>query len=84
MLKFILIGLAAIVVLYLIVAAFQPADFRVSRSATITAPPETIFGQINNLHHWNQWSPFAKLDPNMKNTFSGPPEGVGARPSVGR
>ena len=40
MLKFILIGLAAIVVIFLIVAAFQPADFRVIRSATITAPPE--------------------------------------------
>ena len=78
MLKFILIGLAAVIVIFLIVAAFQPADFRVTRSATIAAPPEAIFAQINNLHQWNQWSPFAKLDPNMKNTFSGPPEGVGA------
>lgn len=78
MLKFILIGLAAIIVVFLIVAAFQPADFRVTRSATIAGPPEAIFAQINNLHRWNEWSPFAKLDPNMKNTFSGPPEGVGA------
>ena len=78
MLKKLLIGLAAIIVLFLIVAAMQPADFRITRSATIAAPPATVFGQINDFHKWNDWSPWAKLDPNAKNTFDGPPSGVGA------
>lgn len=78
MLKFILIGLAAILVIFLVVAAFQPADFRVSRTATIAAPAPVVFEQINNLQNWNAWSPWAKLDPNAKNTFEGPPSGVGA------
>jgi hypothetical protein len=38
MLKKILIALAAIVVIFLIVVALQPADFRVERTATIAAP----------------------------------------------
>jgi uncharacterized protein YndB with AHSA1/START domain len=78
MLKFILIGLAAVVIVFLIVAAFQPADFRITRSATIAAPPAAVFEQINDFHRWDAWSPWAKLDPNAKNSFDGPPAGVGA------
>ena len=73
-----LLGLAAIVVVFLIVAALQPADFRIARSATIAAPASAVFEQLNDFHKWNDWSPWAKLDPNAKNTFEGAPAGVGA------
>lgn len=79
MLKKILLGLVAIIVVFLIVAAMQPADFRISRTAVIAAPPAAVFGQINDFHKWNDWSPWAKLDPNAKNSFDGPASGVGAK-----
>jgi hypothetical protein len=78
MIKFILLALAAVTLVFLIIAVLQPDDFRVSRAATIAAPPAVIFDQINTLQNWNAWSPWAKLDPNAKNTFEGPPSGVGA------
>ncbi len=78
MIKYILIGLGAIVVVFLILAAMQPADFRISRSATIAAPPAIVFEQFNDLHKMNEWSSFAQMDPNAKFTFSGPPAGLGA------
>ena len=78
MLKLILICLAAVIAIFLVVAALQPADFRITRSATISAPPSAVFAQINDFQKWNAWSPWAKLDPNAKNTFTGPPAGVGA------
>lgn len=78
MFKKILLVLAAIIAGFCIVASFQPDDFRVSRSATIAAPPAEVFDKINNLQNWNAWSPWAKLDPNAKNTFEGPAAGVGA------
>jgi uncharacterized protein YndB with AHSA1/START domain len=78
MLKFILIGLGAVVVIFLVVAATRPTDFRVSRTATIAAPPVAVFEQVNNLRNWNAWSPWAKLDPTARNTFEGPAAGVGA------
>ena len=78
MFKYLLLGLAAIVVVFLIVAALQPADFRIARSATIAAPASAVFEQLNDFHKWNDWSPWAKLDPNAKNTFEGAPAGVGA------
>ncbi len=78
MLKFILIGLVAIILIFLVAAAMQPTDFRISRSATIAAPPSAVFEQVNDFRKWNDWSPWAKLDPNAKNTFDGPHAGVGA------
>ncbi len=78
MLKFILLGLTAIVVIVLVVVAMQPADFRISRTATIAAPPDAVFAQFNDFQKWNAWSPWAKMDPNAKNTFDGSPVGVGA------
>lgn len=63
---------------FCIVAALQPSSFRISRSATISAPAATLFEHVNNLHQWDAWSPWAKLDPNAKNSFEGPEAGVGA------
>ena len=77
--KKILLGFAAIIVVFLIVVALQPADFRITRSAVIAAPPAAVFEQINDYHQWNDWSPWAKLDPNAKNSFGGPASGVGAK-----
>lgn len=79
MLKKILLVLLAVIVIVLIVVALQPADFRVSRTAVIAAPPAAVFEQINDFHKWDAWSPWAKLDPNAKNGFEGPASGVGAK-----
>lgn len=79
--KKILIGLGVVVgliVVFLIVVALQPAEFEVVRSETMAAPPEEVFAQVNDLHKWEAWSPWAKLDPNAKNSFEGPEAGEGA------
>jgi hypothetical protein len=78
MLKKILIALVVIVIVFVIVVALQPTDFRITRSATIAASPEAVFAQVNDLHKWDAWSPWAKLDPAMKQTHEGAAAGVGA------
>ncbi|MBI4381117.1 MAG: SRPBCC family protein [candidate division NC10 bacterium] len=78
MLKKILIALAAIVVVFVVVVAMQPSEFRVVRTATISAPAPGVFAQVNDFHKWEAWSPWAKLDPAAKTTFEGPPAGTGA------
>lgn len=78
MIKKILLTLAAIIAIVLVVAAFQPSEFRVTRSATIAAPAAAIFPEINDFHRWTAWSPWEKLDPAMKRTFDGAATGVGA------
>lgn len=78
----ILVWIAAILaVLALAVIAYasrKPNTFTVSRSADIAAPADRIFAIINDFRRWPEWSPWQKLDPDMKQTQSGPPAGVGA------
>ena len=74
----VLIGVAAVIAIILVAAATRPADFRVERSATLAASPEALFEHVNDHHKFAVWNPFLKLDPNVKNTYSGPASGVGA------
>jgi len=78
MMTYIVIAIVAIVAVFLLIAAMQPADFRVERSATIAAPSGVVFPHVNELPRWEAWSPWAKMDPNAKMTYSGPASGVGA------
>ena len=78
MLRKVLIGLAVLVALFVIVVAIQPSEFQVDRTATIAAPQAEVFAQVNDLHKWDAWSPWAKLDPNAKIAFEGPEAGQGA------
>jgi uncharacterized protein YndB with AHSA1/START domain len=78
MAKKILIGVGAVLAIFLVVVAMQPSTFRIERSATMAAPAADVFAQVNDFHKWEAWSPWAKLDPAAKNTFDGPASGVGA------
>ncbi|MGQ0457523.1 MAG: SRPBCC family protein [Hyphomicrobium sp.] len=78
MIKSILIAIVAAIAGFAGYVALQPAVGTVSRSAVIAAPATKIFPLVNNLKTWNDWSPWAKLDPNAKSTFEGPDSGVGA------
>jgi uncharacterized protein YndB with AHSA1/START domain len=73
-----LIALAVIILIFVIVVAYRPAEFSYSRNTTISAPPSIVFPHVDDLHKWQAWSPWAKKDPAAKNTFEGPPAGVGA------
>ncbi len=59
-------------------AATLPDTFQVQRSISIKAPPEKIFPLVNNLKAMNEWNPFAKQDPTIRLTYSGPASGKGA------
>src|SRR5437763_5038258 len=74
----ILIVLAAIVVIFVAIVAIRPSEFRIERTAGISAPAADVFAQVNDFHNWDAWSPWAKIDPTMKQTYEGPPAGTGA------
>jgi len=78
MLKRLLFGLAALIAAFLVVVWLQPDDYRLTRSTTIMAPAAEIFARVNDLRQWDDWSPWAKLDPNMKQGYEGAPAGTGA------
>ena len=78
MIKIIALVIVVLVVAVLIYAATKPDTFRVQRATRINAPPEKIFALINDYHRWGSWSPYEKLDPDMKRTYSGAANGTGA------
>ena len=78
MLKTIAIVVVLLIAVVLVFAATMPDDFRVQRTTSIKAPPEKIFPLINDLHRWGSWSPWEKMDPDMKRTYSGAANGKGA------
>jgi hypothetical protein len=71
------IVIALIAVLVLVVAT-RSSHLHVERSATVEAAPDMVFPLINDFHAWSSWSPWEKLDPEMKREFSGASQGKGA------
>ena len=59
-------------------AATRPDSFRIERTATIKAPALKIFGFLNDFHEWTAWSPWEKLDPALRRTYTGAASGKGA------
>ena len=72
---YILLGL---VVLILILAALAPKTYDVSRSVDIAKPKKEVFAYLKSLKNQNEWSPWAKKDPDMVQTFTGTDGEVGA------
>ncbi|MBM3756562.1 MAG: SRPBCC family protein [Acidobacteria bacterium] len=78
MLKKLLVGLAAVIGVLLVAIVMQPDSYSVTRTGVVPAPPEVAFTHVNDFSKWDAWSPWAKLDPNMKTTMSPNPSGKGA------
>jgi hypothetical protein len=78
MFKKILLAIAAAVVVLIVVVAAQPSSYRVFRTTSIAVPPADVYALVDDFHNWETWSPWAKLDPDIKTTYAGPPAGTGA------
>src|SRR5262245_28077872 len=78
MLKKVLIGAAAAFAVLVVVIAAQPAEYRLSRSVVVAAAPAKVWGALNTMKRFNDWSPFIEMDPEAKTTYEGPAAGVGA------
>lgn len=76
MLKKILIALGVLALGLLGLILTRPDTYRVERSTTVKASPELAYAYLLDFHQFEQWSPWAHLDPAMKKNIVG--EGQGA------
>lgn len=76
-LKILLVVLVFVVGLLGFIAT-RPADFQVTRTRTVAAPPDVVYGYVNDLRKWREWSPWEKRDPDLKREYSGTAAGTGA------
>ena len=73
------ITILVLLVILLAGAVLLPANVHVERSITIERPPAVVYGLLNDLKHFQAWSPWNERDPNASYTHSGAERGVGAR-----
>ena len=78
MFKKIALAVAVLLAAVLAYAATKPDSFHVERTATVSATPEQLLPLLSDFHRWEAWSPWEKLDPQMKRTFEGSQSGQGA------
>lgn len=74
-LLYIIIG---VVILISVLALLAPKSYDVSRSIEISKPKAIVFDYVKYLKKQQEWSPWAKKDPNMEKKFTGVDGEVGA------
>jgi uncharacterized protein YndB with AHSA1/START domain len=71
--------LAALVVIFVGGGYLLPNEVSLQRQTVINAPPDKVFELVSGYKRFNEWSPWAGLDPKAVYTFEGPETGVGAK-----
>lgn len=77
MLKKILLVIAIIIAVPLIVALFVKRDYSIEKSITIQRPKEAVYDFIIHVKNQDLYSKWAKMDPQMKKSYSGEDGKVG-------
>ena len=77
--KRILIGIVALLVLFFVVGFLLPRDVYVERSVEIDASPQQVFAMVNDFQQFNRWQPWHQIDPETRYVFEGPDTGAGSR-----
>jgi len=80
-LKYLLYTLLVVFVIYLVTCFMGPKQMKMEKSMKINASPEAIYEEISDFGKWTAWSPWHKMDPNMKSTTIGNPGEVGHKQS---
>ncbi len=70
--------LLAVIALVVFLALIAPKTYDVSRSIEIESPKNEVFDYLKYLKNMDEWSPWAKKDPNMEKKFTGTDGEVGA------
>jgi hypothetical protein len=78
MIKKSLFGILIVLTLFLGFVSTRDGKFRYEKSGVIQASADKIFPYISNFKMGGLWSPYEKIDPNMKKTFKGPDAQVGS------
>lgn len=67
----------AIIAIIVILALIAPKTYHVSRSITVNKPIAEVFNYLKYIKNQDEWSPWKKKDPNMKQEQTGTDGEVG-------
>ena len=74
----VLYGVAASVVLVVLIGFALPREHRVEVTTEIDAHPATVFALVNDFRRFTLWAPWTDTDPNTRFIYSGNNRGTGA------
>lgn len=75
-----IVGLLIVVAVLLLAGFLLPRQVEVSRAVVIDAPSGAIWPLVSDLKRFNEWSPWAAIDPDGTTYhYEGPQDGVGQR-----
>lgn len=78
--KKLLLGLAILLLLISVIGLlFFSSHIEIRRSVVINAAPARVFGFVNDLRNYNEWSPWYEMDTTALYSYQGPFTGKGAR-----
>ncbi|HEX7674857.1 MAG TPA: SRPBCC family protein [Bdellovibrio sp.] len=77
MLKIIGIVIVILIIVFVIFVSTRPAHFQYERSGIINASVDKIFPYLSTFEGGHKWSPYERMDPNMKTKIIGPDGQVG-------
>lgn len=70
--------IGGLIALVLLLHLIGPKNYNVFRTVEISRPKQEVFTYLKSLKNMDDWSPWAKKDPNMKKKFTGTDGEVGA------
>jgi hypothetical protein len=78
----IVVGVAIVLILFVVVVVTRLSVYHVERKLEVAAPADRVFVVLNDLHQFLGvlvlfGSPWETIDPNMQQTFEGPAPGSG-------
>ena len=76
--KRLLFSVVTLLIIIVLGSFFLPQKQHVERSVDISAPAEQIYPYLADPKLFGEWSPWSKIDPNMKVQYTGPASGEGA------
>ena len=76
-LKIIGIFLLVVIAIGLVAVLLQPGQGRIEKSIVINAPASSVFAEVSDFEKFNVWSPWAKMDPEAKQTVEGSAASIG-------
>ncbi|MBL8863105.1 MAG: SRPBCC family protein [Planctomycetes bacterium] len=78
MLKKVLTTIAILILVFVLIGALYPRDFKVVRTVVVNADAAKVHALVGDLKRWDEWTPWKESDPTIVTTFGPITTGVGA------
>lgn len=74
---YIIFGIVAVIVSFLVIALFLPAKYYIEKSLVILKPVQEVMSRVADLNYYARWNPWQMKEPHSKMEIKGVPQTPG-------